>query len=584
MNVTLPLLLTDFYKQVHAEQYNPKVTKLVSYFTPRMSRLNGEDRLICFGLQAFCKEYLIDYFNKNFFDKLEEEVLNEYNRVLTYSFGKGAYKDEKVRALHQLGYLPLEIKAISEGSRVPMKVPMIEISNTHPDFAWVTNVIESLMSASLWHTMLSANVGYKYRKIVNRWYDKTASLSTTPSKALGDFSFRGQHSLESAVKSSAAFCLSFLNTATVPTIPWLEKNYNCDCTKEPVAYGAISTEHSVMCSNYAIDGDERIFVKKLLTEIYPDKSFSMVSDSYDYWNMVTEIIPSLKEEVMNHNGTLLVRGDSGDPVDILCGDIRVLDIDPKGTMSWACARTIAEGLLIDKVTYDGEHTMFPPCEATLYFKYRNEIYKASGTPEWDTDYSAPNWYFDGWEDVKFEKYELSSENKGTVELLWETFGGTVNEKGYKVLDSHIKAIYGDSITPQRCEEIYKRLEEKGFSSENVVLGVGSFSFMCLEENKTFKPYTRDTFSVAVKTTYGEYEGKGFEIFKNPKTDNGKFKKSQKGLCRVYEENGELTYEDELNPETIKGKENLLQPVFINGNMVKEYTLREVRDKLHGGNF
>lgn len=578
MNTTLPLLLTDFYKQVHAEQYNPKVTKLVSYFTPRMSRLEGEDKLICFGVQAFCKEYLIDYFNEYFFDKSEEEVLTEYNRVLTYSFGRRAYKDEKVRKLHKLGYLPIEIKAVSEGIRVPMKVPMIEISNTHPDFAWVTNVIESLMSASLWHTMLSANVGYKYRKIVNRWYDKTASHFALPSKALGDFSFRGQHSLESAVKSSAAFCLSFLNTATVPAIPWLEKNYNCDCEKDNVAYGAISTEHSVMCSNYAIDGDERVFVKKLLTEIYPDKSFSMVSDSYDYWNMVTEILPSLKDEIMDHEGTLLVRGDSGDPVDILCGDIEILDIDPKGSMSWACAKTVVEGLLIDTITYDGEMAFEEKDEAVLYFRYKGKVYEATGIPSWD------ECYFDGWEYIEVEEYKLSPENKGTVELLWEVFGGTVNEKGYKVLDSHIKAIYGDSITPQRCEEIYKRLEEKGFSAENVVLGVGSFSFMCLEENGEFKPYTRDTFSVAIKTTYGEYEGKGFEIFKNPKTDSGKFKKSQKGLCRVYEKDGELTYEDELNPETIKGKENLLQPVFINGSMVKEYTLQEVRDKLHGGEF
>lgn len=584
MNTTLPLLLTDFYKQVHAEQYNPKVTKLVSYFTPRMSRLKGEDKLILFGLQAFCKEYLIDYFNENFFDRPEEEVLMEYNRVLAHTLGVGTYKDEKIKKLHQLGYLPLELNAVPEGTRVPVRVPMIEISNTHPDFAWVTNVIESLMSASLWHTMLSANVGYKYRQIVNYWYDKTASLSVYPSKALGDFSFRGQHSLESAIKSSAAFCLSFLNTATVPAIPWLEKNYNCDCEKENVAYGAISTEHSVMCSNYAIDGDEESFIKKLLTEIYPKQSFSMVSDSYDYWNVVEKILPKLKKEIMEHEGTLLVRGDSGDPVDILCGDIRVLDVDPKGQMSWPCLKAVMEGLLIDTITEDGEVSCIKKDKAILYFRYKGDVYKITGTPAWDEDISAPAYFFDGWEYIEVEEYELTNENKGTVELLWETFGGHINKKGYKVLDSHIKAIYGDSITPQRCEEIYKRLEEKGFSAENVVLGVGSFSFMCLEEDGEFKPYTRDTFSVAVKTTYGEYEEKGFEIFKNPKTDNGKFKKSQKGLCRVYEKDGELTYEDGLNSETIKGKENLLQPVFINGYMVKEYTLQEVRDKLHGGEF
>ena len=111
--------------------------------------------------------------------------------------------------------------------------------------------------------------------------------------------------------------MSFLNTATVPAIPWLERYYNCDCTKEPVAFGAISTEHSVMCSNYAIDGDEVSFVRRLLTEIYPNHSFSMVSDSYDYWNLVDNILPQVKDEVLAHNGFISIRGDSGDPVQIV---------------------------------------------------------------------------------------------------------------------------------------------------------------------------------------------------------------------------------------------------------------------------
>lgn len=283
---TIPLLLCDFYKTVHSEQYPKGMTKLVSYFTPRMSRLEGENELVCFGVQAFIKEYLIEYFNDNFFSKSLEETIKEYKRILDASLGKYSYKHVKIVKLHNLGYLPLEIKVIPEGTRVPIKVPMIEISNTHPDFAWVTNSIESLLSCSLWHTMVSANVGLKYRRIVNEWYNKTVDTDILCNKALGDFSMRGQESLESAIKSSAGFCLSFLNTATIPTIPWLEEYYNCDCTKEPVAYGSISTEHSVMCSNNAIDGDEKTFVKRLLTDIYPHQNFSMVSDSYDYWSLI----------------------------------------------------------------------------------------------------------------------------------------------------------------------------------------------------------------------------------------------------------------------------------------------------------
>lgn len=496
---TNPLLLLDFYKTTHHEQYPAGLTKLVSYFTPRMSRIDGQDELVMFGLQAFIKTYLIEYFNENFFNRPRKEVISEYCRVLDNTLGSGAYDIGKIVELYDLGYLPLEIRAIPEGTLVPIKVPMIEISNTNPNFAWLVNTIESVMSAELWHPMISANVGYWYREIVNQAYAISVDDNIPRNKALGDFSFRGQESLQSAIKSSAAFCLSFLNTATVPTIPFLEKMYNCDCTKEPVAYGSISTEHSVMCSNYAIDGDEVSFVRRLLTKIYPNYSFSMVSDSYDYWNLVDNILPQLKAEVLAHNGCLLARGDSGDPVEIVTE---------------------------------------------------------------------------------------------TVFHLWNTFGGTVNSKGYKVLDPHVKAIYGDSITLQRCTEIYKRLIEAGFACNNVALGVGSFSMQCLESFDTFKavhgfnnpmqlsPFTRDTFGIAVKATYGEIDGVGFEIFKNPKTDTGKFKKSQRGMCRVYhQEDGKITYEDELTPTSIQG-ENMLEVVFKDGAIVKEYTLNEVRSRLH----
>ena len=489
---TLPLLLCDFYKTVHSEQYPMGVTKIVSYFTPRMSRLEEEDKLIMFGLQSFIKQYLIDCFNNDFFNKNKEVVMAEYNRVLSYTLGVGTYKDDKIGKLHDLGYLPLEINALAEGTRVPIKVPMLEITNTLPDYAWLVNTIETLLSCSLWHPMLSANVGYKYRKVVNKYYQLSVDDSIPRARALGDFSMRGQESLESATRSSAAFCLSFLNTATVPAILFLEKYYNCDCTKDPVGYGAISTEHSVMCSNAAVDGDEITMLRRLLTSIYPNHSFSMVSDSYDYWNMVDNILPQCKEEILNHNGTLLIRGDSGDPVKIVTE---------------------------------------------------------------------------------------------TVFRLWDIFGGTINSKGYKVLDPHIKALYGDSITPQRTEDTYKILVQNGFACNNVSLGVGSFSMQCLEQNGSLSPFTRDTFGIAVKATYAEIGDKPYMIFKNPKTDTGNFKKSQRGLCRVfYNDSGEIIYEDGFDKNTLPyEKENLLECVFKDGKMIREFTLSEIRNRLHGEN-
>lgn len=492
-NKTNPMLLIDFYKAVHAEMLPKNITKSVSYFTPRMSRVKRWDKVVMFGLQGFIKTYMIDYFNEEFFDKPFEEIIYEYKRIMDASLGKDAYKIDKIESLHKLGYLPIEIVALPEGTIVPMHVPMFGITNTHKDFAWLPQSLESLISAEMWHPMLAATVGMTYRGIVNHYYDLTCEDNIPRSKALGAFDFRGEECLESAVKAGAGWCLSFLNTATVPTIPYLEKNYFCDCTKESVAYGSPSTEHSVMCSNYAVDGDEITLLRRLLTEIYPNTSFSAVLDSYDYWNIIDNILPQLKTEIMNHNGCMLMRGDSGDCVEVVTK---------------------------------------------------------------------------------------------TVFKLWEEFGGTVNSKGYKVLDPHVKAIYGDSITVQRCEEIYRILMKNGFACSNVALGVGSFSFQCIEEDGVLKPFTRDTFSSCIKATYCEINGKPFPIFKNPK--DGGFKKSQKGCCRVYTRcDGSIYYEDELTWEqAIKsGKHgNMLIPVFKDGELLKEQSLKEIRDRLHGGEF
>lgn len=487
---TNPMLLIDFYKAVHAEMLPKGITKSVSYYTPRMSRVKRWDKVVMFGLQGFIKTWLIDYFNREFFNRPFDEVISGYRRVMDAALGVGTYNIGKIVKLHRLGYLPIEIVALPEGTRVPMHVPMFGITNTHPDFAWLPQSLESLISAESWHPMLAATVGYTYRQIVNKYYDLTCDDVIRRSKALGAFDFRGEECLESAVKAGAGWCLSFLNTATVPVIPYLEQIYNCDCTREPVAYGSPSTEHSVMCSNFAVDGDEETLLRRLLTEIYPNTSFSAVLDSYDYWNVIDNILPKLKPEILAHNGCMLMRGDSGDCVDVV-------------------TRTV--------------------------FK------------------------------------------------LWELFGGSVNSKGYKVLDPHVKAIYGDSITVQRCEEIYKILMENGFACSNVALGVGSFSFQCIEEDGELKPFTRDTFSSCIKATYCEINGKPTPIFKDPK--DGGFKKSQKGCCVVYrDDNGELNYVDELTWQQANGQPNELVPVFRDGKLLKEYSLAEVRETLHDGAF
>lgn len=489
MKNTNPMLLIDFYKAVHAEMLPENITKSVSYFTPRMSRVDRWSSVVMFGLQGFIKKYLIEYFNDEFFHKPFDEAIGEYKRIMDATLGADAYKIEKIEKLHRLGYLPIQIVALPEGTRVPMHVPMFGITNTHPDFAWLPQSLESLISAESWHPMIAATVGYTYREIVNKYYDITCDDDIQRAKALGAFDFRGEECLESAVKAGAGWCMSFLNTATVPTIPYLERYYNCDCTQEPVAFGSPSTEHSVMCSNFAVDGDEITLLRRLLTEIYPNTSFSAVLDSYDYWNVIDNVLPQLKDEILAHNGCMLMRGDSGDCVEVVTK---------------------------------------------------------------------------------------------TVFKLWDEFGGTVNSKGYKVLDPHVKAIYGDSITVERCKEVYRILMENGFACSNVALGVGSFSMQCIEENGVLKPFTRDTFSSCIKATYCEIDGVPTPIFKNPK--DGGFKKSQKGCCVVSNNSDGLVFTDGHTWAEACREDNWLQPVFEDGEMLREQDISSIRNILHGGKF
>ena len=538
---TNALLLKDFYKAVHSEMLDKGLVKSVSYYTPRMSRVTRWNKVVNFGLQAFCKNYLIDYFNENFFNRPEDEVVEEYKHYMEKTMGVGICDFEKIRNLHRLGYLPIEIWSLPEGMEVPIHCPIFGVTNTHPDFAWLGQALESLISAEMWYPMLCATVGHSYREVVDRYYDETCDESAPRRRALGNFDFRGDQGLDAALKAGAGWCLSFVNSATVPVIPYLEHFYNCDCSKEEVAFGAVSTEHFVMCSNSAKDTAdnpdyeyadidphrERIFIKRLLTELYPNTSFSCVCDSYDYWNVVKNILPTLKDEILSHNGCFLVRGDSGN-----------------------CVKVVTE----------------------------------------------------------------------TVYALWDIFGGTYNSKGYKVLDPHVKALYGDSITIQRAEQIYSMLKHKGFAASNVSLGIGSFSMHCIEEEEELtvskyvpatdgctsveketgfatilKPFTRDTFGVAIKAVYAEFKNEDgtitkMPVYKDPKTDRedggGHFKKSQKGCCSVIWKDkwtGDITYVDGMTwDESIK--DTLMKPVFKDGKILKEETLSEIRNRLNMGKF
>lgn len=516
-----PMLLVDFYKCSHAELYEQNGSKIYATWTPRKSRIDGVDEVVVFGLQSFIKQWFIEYFDAEFFNKPIEEVLDNYFEVIRNCINSEGLGEKRIRDLHSLGYLPLRIDALEEGTLCPIRVPMFTIENTLPEFFWLTNFVESFMSSELWAGMTSATLALQYRKILDKWAERTCDDNSHVDYQAHDFSLRGMNTIGASLVSGAGHLLSFKGTDTVPVIPWLQYYYGADI-KTGFASSVPATEHSIMEFNsVGKENDEYDCVKRIITEVHPDGFVSVVSDTWNLWHVLTDTIPRLKEEILSRDGRVVIRPDSGIPEDIICG---VGNLVSQIKFPIARSNEEKEGVIR---AYEEEFSKIP---------YREQV------------------------------------EKGVIELLWDTFGGTVNSKGYKVLDSHIGAIYGDAITLERAEEICQRLEAKGFASSNIVFGIGSY---------TYQFNTRDTFGFALKSTYAIKEGKEVFLFKDPITDDG-MKKSQKGMVFVgQDKDGKIFFEDEYyeSDRQTYAKNNLLQPLFEDGKLLRETSLEKIKEKI-----
>lgn len=578
------ILMTDFYKATHMMQYREGITHFTSYLTPRGSRFNSIDKMVVFGISNFVREYLVEGFGKNFFDLDFDIIENEIRDIL----GNGLnYPNEmiektltKIRGLYELGYLPIELNGLPEGTLCPMNVPALEIRSTHKDFAWVAQSIESLLSCEIWHPAISATIGHEYAKIAKAAFKETVDDSISYRTAMCDFSMRGQESNASAVASGAAFLASFNNCSTIQSREYIRKNYN-DGDKVTMG-GLTSTEHSVMCSDFAICGDERETYRRLLTEVYPNISFAAVMDSYDFWRIVTEVLPSLHDEIEAHNGFLGVRHDSDEPIHALCGIQRIEIADHSYPIRFEDNEDF-EDYICDFVNDCWPKRETKPFEAYFhYYQHPDEEHLDGKFFEGVYRIIPIEFEFGdrGFEVVKLRD-TMTWEDKGMVQALYELFGGYTNEKGYKVINPKLKAVYGDSITLPRAKEIYRRLKDNGFAANNVSLGVGSFSMQCLEEDGVLKPFTRDSFSIAVKATYCTYRNENgavleIPVFKNPKGCEGK--KSLKGLCRVIEKDGEITVIQELDEDEYMMTNGLMVNYFDNG-FGAEHSFNDIRNRL-----
>ncbi len=475
--------------------YPEGTNRIYSNNTPRKSRIDGINRVVVFAHQAFVKKYILKKWTKKFFRKPWAVVAEEYKRMIDHTLGKDAVDLTHIKKLHDLGYMPLSIKSLPEGTICPIRVPMLTITNTVDHAFWLVNFLETILSCTVWQPITSATLSYEFRKVFNYWAMKTVGNTDFVPFQGHDFSMRGMSSLGTAKSSGGGHLLAFVGTDTVPAIAWLEKFYNADVTKELVGCSVPATEHSVMCMG---EKDQEIATFERLLDLHPTGIISIVSDTWSLPYVVTEILPRLKDKIMARKGKVVIRPDSfwTDPVDCLCG-------------------------------YDGYHPQM----------------------------------------AKMNEAEIASIREGLVEALWNLFGGTETEKGYKLLDEHIGDIYGDSISLERAEAICSRLEAKGFASINWVAGIGSF---------TYQFNTRDTFGFAVKATYGEVNGVGREIFKDPITDDG-MKKSAKGLLRVDKVDGEYVLRDCVTKEEEAGGE--LREIFRDGKLLIDEDLKTIRERL-----
>jgi nicotinic acid phosphoribosyltransferase len=791
-----PMILCDFYKISHRLMYPKGMQICYSTWTPRLSRIEGITEVVAFGFQAFVKSYLIDYFQEYFFKQNIDSITSEYKEIISDAIGDLNPGTSHIEALHKLGYLPIKIKAVKEGTLIPIRCPMLTIENTLPEFFWLTNYLETIMSNYLWMPITSATLAHQYRKILDKNAIQTTGSTNGVQFQAHDFSFRGMAMLEAASASGAGHLLSFVGSDTIPAISYLKKYYNAKTSEGLISCSVPASEHSIM-SSYG--SNELEAFKRLITEIHPSGFVSIVSDTYSYFDVLTQVLPQLKDIIMDRDGRVVIRPD--------CYDDQTSILTPNG---WKLFSELTEDDLVAQVLEDETYQFVKPIKHTVqdyegdmihFFDEKEKldllvtpnhrmIFKKNGdlkvqeanickvgifgknmlrtasasnknqhiTPferlkiafqadgsfctgskcairfsfskqrkidrmkdileecklaykiydladkrfefhiqadsslfqhdfawintsdlcsqwcqefieecsYWDaTRRSIERFKFDTTDKFVSDIVELitigagygvlttvsqddrkeifsdvntlhilknnllggqsqqkkvvpykgkvycvqvpsgmvlvkrnrctlvsgnsgvpedivcgdksapvgSPEYKGTIELLWEIFGGTVTEQGYKVLDSHIGCIYGDAITIERCHTICARLEFAGFASTNMVYGIGSY---------TYQYNTRDTFGFALKSTFAVIDGVETPIFKDPKTDSGNFKKSQKGMVVVLPTvDGGVSFIDEQSLATrfSYSKYDLLEDIFVDGKLLRDETLADIRARL-----
>jgi len=561
---------TDGYKSGHKRMLAKGTVRLYGTYIPRSLKRapKGIKKIVSFG-QRMGWKWLRDLFDESFFNLPVEEAI-QFGKDMSMYLGMD-YDAGHFCELHALGYLPVRAKALPEGIETLPNIPHMTFVNTVDGFAWLTLYLETILSALTWKPSTSATIALQYRRNLVKWVMKTdpANAWLIPFMC-HDFSARGLDPWN-MMSSGLGHATSFMGSDSIIVIPAARYYYN-EPKDQTAIYSVNASEHSVSTTKIFTVGEQQMIADWLVD--FPKGILSIVSDTFDLWKLITEYLPANKEAIMARDGKLVIRPDSGDPVDIICGKL-----DP---IHYLTDKDEFEQFFENIEEYENE-----------ILCWKDKYYQVNGVDYFIREYGSETLYnslsIDYFHELVYgnrigilEPIEKPvngtvNENKGVIELLWDIFGGTVNEQGYKVLDPHIGAIYGDSITLDRQIEIYERLEAKGFATTNIVLGIGSF---------TYQYNTRDTLGIAIKGSWFETLIDGvrqqYNIYKDPITDDGT-KKSLKGLCTVLiDENGEYYVKTECSPE--EESEGLLEIVFEDGKLYNETTLKSIREKIEKLSF
>lgn len=592
MNLFAPFN-SDGYKLAHAQMYSDGTEIVYNNLTPRTDKIYRrsctryyDGKLVYIGGQGAMHE-IVENWNK-FFAMPKQEALDLYKELCDNYLGEGAIPVENLANLHDLGYLPLEIKTLDEGTKVPMGVPVMTIVNTVPSAYWLVNFLETTVSNLTWKTSTAATIAAEYKAMLVDYAIKTGTPVESVLFQAHSFACRGMSGGEDSARSELGHIASFLGTDSLGSILYARQYYGA---RGFVAASVPATEHAVATSNilrierelesgeYVLVSyeQEEILVKmkrakedpRLIAEVmflyelmkkFPTGILSYVADSFDFWALISKGLPYLKEVIEARDGKLVIRPDSGIPEDVVCGAHFI----ETGARGWNAHSEIAveEYFRKNKDQFPVDDSEGEGYEIVVVNEYGEYFGVQMSCYVYDGDYDCETscaWVID----------EPTAEQKGAVRVLNEIFGGEETSEGYILNNDKIGLIYGDSITTKRCLTILTRLEQNGFASGNCVFGVGSYTYQCV---------TRDTFGFAVKATYTRVNGEDIAIFKDPKTDSKK--KSAKGLLWVgVGVDGEYFLQDNVTPAQEANWTNQLTTRFKDGVFYNQTTLDIIRSKL-----